>query len=205
VLELNSVYYQISLSAKSRKLTAFCTPFGLFEFNKLPIGIGVGCQVLSRVIDTLFGDLKYRFVYKFMDDLVVYSRSLEEHLEHLERAFTRLEKEGFTLNRHKLLMARREIPFLGHLLSAEGLRILPERIEVMAAFSPPKNPKALRRSLGMISFYGRFIPHFSRMAETLHALKRKNASFVWGYAQQAAFCELKEALGIPPFAYPRFL
>jgi hypothetical protein len=82
VLDLNSAYYQIPLSAKSRKLTAFCTQFGLFEFNKLPIGISVGCHKLSRVIDTLFGDLKHRIVYNFMNDLVVYSRSLEEHLEH---------------------------------------------------------------------------------------------------------------------------
>jgi hypothetical protein len=79
------------------------------------------------VIDSLFGDFKHRFVYNFMDDRVVYSRSLEEHLEHLERVFARLQKAGFTMNRDKLLLARKEIPFLGHLLSAERLRILPER------------------------------------------------------------------------------
>jgi hypothetical protein len=75
VLDLNSAYYQIPLSAKSRKATAFCTPFGLFEFTKLPMGNSVGCQVLSRVVDSLFGDLKLKFVYNFMDDLVVYSSS----------------------------------------------------------------------------------------------------------------------------------
>jgi hypothetical protein len=71
VLDLNSAYYQIPLSAKSRKATAFCTPFGLFEITKLPMGISVRCQVLSRVVDSLFGDLKHKFVYNFMDDLVV--------------------------------------------------------------------------------------------------------------------------------------
>ena len=85
VLDLNSAYYQIPLSAKIRKATAFCTPFGLFEFTKLPMGISVGCQVLSRVVDSLFGDLKHKFVYNFMDDLVVYSRSREEHLLHLRQ------------------------------------------------------------------------------------------------------------------------
>jgi hypothetical protein len=69
VLDLNSAYYQIHLLAKSRKATAFCIPFGLFEFTKLPMGISVGCQVLSRVVDSLFGDLKHKFVYNFMDDL----------------------------------------------------------------------------------------------------------------------------------------
>jgi hypothetical protein len=126
VLDLNSAYYQIPLSAKSRKVTALCTPFGLFEFTKLPMGISVGCQVLSRVVDILFGDLKCKFVYNFMDDLVVYSQSREEHLDHLREVFTRLQKAGFTLNPNKLRLAQREIPFLGHLLSAEGIRILPE-------------------------------------------------------------------------------
>jgi hypothetical protein len=74
-------------------------------------------------------------------------------------------------------LAQREIPFLGHLLSAEGIWILPERVEVITSFPPPKNLKAVRRFLGMAGFYGRFIPHFSHIAEPLHALKRKNAHF----------------------------
>jgi hypothetical protein len=71
ILHLNFAYYQIPLSAKSRKVTAFCTPFGLFEFTKLPMGISVGCQVLSRVVDSLFGDLKHSYVYNFMDHLAM--------------------------------------------------------------------------------------------------------------------------------------
>jgi hypothetical protein len=138
-------------------------------------------------------------VYNFIDDLLVYSRSLGEHLEHLEMVFTRLEKAGFALNRDKLLLARKEIPFLGHLLSAEGLRILPERIEVMAAFPPPKNLKALRRFLGMVGFYGRFIPQFSRIAEPLHVLKRKNANFVWGMPNRRPFVSLKRRFADPGF------
>jgi len=79
VLDLNSAYYQIPLSEKSRRITAFCTPFGLFEFNKLPMGISVGCQGLSRVVDELFADLKGIYVFNFLDDLVVYSKSPEGH------------------------------------------------------------------------------------------------------------------------------
>ena len=198
VLDLNSAYYQIPLSAKSRKVTAFCTPFGLFEFVKLPMGISVGCQVLSRVVDALLGDLKNKFIYNFMDDLVVYSRSREEHMQHLKEVFTRLEKAGLTLNRDKLQLAKQEIPFLGHLISAQGIRILPERVEAIRTFPPPKNLKAVRRFLGMAGFYGRFIRNFSHLAEPLHALKRKNACFEWGQSQQSAFLRLKEALMTPP-------
>jgi hypothetical protein len=119
VLDLNSAYYQIPLSAKSRKATAFCTSFGLFEFTKLPMGISVGCQVLSRVVDFLFGDLKHSFDYNFMDDLVVYSSSFEEHLGHLREVFSRLEKAGFTLNRENFRLTQEEIPFLGYLVSGQ--------------------------------------------------------------------------------------
>jgi hypothetical protein len=77
------------------------------------MGISIGCQVLSRVVDSLFGDLKGKFVYNFMDDLVVYSSSSEEHLAHLRKIFARLEKAGFTLNQEKLHLAQREITIWG--------------------------------------------------------------------------------------------
>jgi hypothetical protein len=105
VLDLNSAYYQIPLLAKSRKVTAFCTPFGLFEFSKLPMGINVGCQMLSRVVDSLFGDLEHKLVYNFMDGLVVHSGSLDEHFWHLKEVFARMDKAGFTTNRDKLHLA----------------------------------------------------------------------------------------------------
>jgi hypothetical protein len=149
VLDLNSAY-QIPLSARSHKATAFCTPFGLFEFTKLPMGISVSCQVLSCVVDSLFGDLKHKFVYNFMDDLVVYSSSFTEHLEHLRKIVARLEKAGFTLNRDKLHLAQQEISFLGHSVSAQGIRVLPERVEAISNFPPPKNLKALILRYGWI-------------------------------------------------------
>jgi hypothetical protein len=194
VLDLNSAYYQIPLSAKIRKATAYCTPFGLYEFTKLPMGVSVGCKVLSRVVDSLFGDLKGKFVYNFMDDLVVYSSSFEEHLGHLRQIFARLEKTGITLNQDKLHLAQQEITFLGHLVSARGIRILPERLEAITNFSSPKNLKALRRFLGMAGFYCRFIDRFSQIVEPLQALKRKNVKFVWRDVQQSAFQQIKEAL-----------
>jgi hypothetical protein len=98
VFDLISTYYQIPLPFKSRRVTAFCTPFGLFEFNKLPMWISVGCQGLSRVIDELFADLKEQYVFNFLDELVVYSPSGEEHLAHVREVLGRLQEAGFTLN-----------------------------------------------------------------------------------------------------------
>jgi hypothetical protein len=109
-----------------------------------------------------------------------------------------LEKAGFTLNRHKLYLAQREIYFLGHSVSSQGVKVLPERIEVIRNFPLPRNLKAVNRFLGMVGFYRRFIERFSQIAEPLHALRLKNARFVWGEMQQAAFERLKSALSTPP-------
>jgi hypothetical protein len=109
-----------------------------------------------------------------------------------------LAKAGFTLNREKLHLAQPEISFLGHSVSAEGVKVLPERVEAIKNFPPPNNLKAVRRFLGMAGFYARFIDRFSQLVEPLHALKRKNAKFVWGDPQQASFLQLKEALATPP-------
>jgi hypothetical protein len=133
-----------------------------------------------------------------MDDLVVYSNAFHEHLLHLKAIFARLEKAGFTLNQDKLRLAQREIPFWGYLVSEEGVRILPDRVEAITTFPPPKNLKAVRRFLGMAGFYGRFIHRFSQIAEPLHASKRNNAKFVREEAQQAAFQQLKGTLATPP-------
>jgi hypothetical protein len=105
-----------------------------------------------------------------MDDLVVYSSSFEKHLAHLKEIFARLEKAGFTLNQEKLHLAQQEITFLGHLVSAQEIRKLPERVEAIRKFPSPKNLKAVRRFLGMAGFYGRFIDRFSQILEPLHAL-----------------------------------
>jgi hypothetical protein len=162
------------------------------------MGISVECQVLSRVIDSLFGDLKHKYVYNFMDDLLLYSRSMEEHLRHLKEVFGRLEKAGFTLNREKVHLAQAEIKFLGRSLSEKGIQILPDKVDVICKFPPPKNLKAVRRFLGMIGFYANFVKDFSKIAEPLHALKRKNAAFVWDESQRKAFEQLKRSISASP-------
>jgi hypothetical protein len=101
VLDLNSAYFQIPLTARSRRVTAFCTPFGLYEFNKLPMGISIGSQWLTRVIDELFAEEKGNFVFNYLDDLVVCSGSMQGHADHLRVVLRKLQEVGFTLNPEK--------------------------------------------------------------------------------------------------------
>jgi len=170
VLDLNSAYFQTPLSPRSRRITAFCTPFGLYEFNKLPMGISIGSQGLSRVVDELFADQKNHFVFNYLDDLIVYSRSLEEYARHLCTVLDKLQNAGFTLNIEKVTLAAPQIKYLGHLLSARGVSVLPDRVAAINSYPRPQNLRALRRFLGMVGFYARFIPNFSHCAAPLHDL-----------------------------------
>jgi len=169
-------------------------PFGLYEFNKLPMGISIGCQGLSRVVDNLFADLKGEYIFNYLDDLVVYSASISEHQKHLREVLCRLQSAGFTLNKEKIVLGASEIKYLGHCLSSRGIRVIPDRVEAIKQYPCPKNLHSVRRFLGMVSFCARFIPDFSKGAAPIHQLKGKGIRFVWGEENQASFESLTAAL-----------
>jgi len=110
VMDLNSAYFQIPLTPQSRRITAFCTPFGLYEF----MGSSIDCQGLSHVVDNLFANLKGKYVFNYLDDLVVYLASISEHQEHLREVLGTLQSVGFTLNEEKIVLGTSEIKYLGH-------------------------------------------------------------------------------------------
>ena len=138
MLDLNSAYYQIRLSATSRRITAICTPFVLFDFNKLPICISVGSQGLSRVIDKLFVDLKVKFLFRFLDDLVVYLLSLEEHERHAREVRSRLQGACFTLNPDEVVLSASEIKYMCHRLR-RVVQIISERVATIQKYPRPTN------------------------------------------------------------------
>ena len=164
----------------------------------MPMGISVGSQGLSRVVDELFVDLKSDFVFNYLDDLIIYSRSMEEHVKHVRVVLDRLQSAGFTFNLDKVTIAATEIKYLGHLLSSRGISVLPDRVAVIKSYPRPSNLRTLQRFLGMVGFYARFIPNFSRCAAVLHALKRKGIQFVWTTEHQTTFETLKKALSEAP-------
>jgi hypothetical protein len=142
----------------------------------------------------LFSDLKGDFVFNFLDDLVVYSRSTAEHEGHVREVLRRLQSAGFTLNPDKVMFGVAEIKYLGHVLSSHGIKVLPDRVTAIKNYPRSSNLRTLRRFLGMVGFYARFIPEFSAKAAILHGLKKKGACFVWGSEHNSAFESLKTAL-----------
>lgn len=198
ILDLNSAYHQIPLTDKSKKATAFITPFGLYEYQKLPFGVCTGAQILSRLMERVLNGIKMKFAYNYLDDLVIYSDTFGEHIKHIHEVLHRLRKAGLTVNPKKMSVALGEIKFLGHIISSGGVKIDPDRARVVKDFPPPKNLKGARRFLGMCSFYSRFIPSFSEIAAPINNLKRKNCLFKWGAEQEKSFRQLKERISSPP-------
>ena len=125
---------------------------------------------------------------------MVYSPSVALHSAHLREVLRRLQSAGFTLNPEKVVLGVSEINYLGHQISARGVTVLTDRVQAINQYPRPNNLRSLRRFLGMVGFYARFIPGFSELADALHALKRKEVSFVWAEEHAAAFEKLKQAL-----------
>jgi hypothetical protein len=133
-----------------------------------------------------------------LDDLVIYSESYDQHLEHVRIVLERLRSAGLTVKPEKVTFATQEISFLGHVVSSTGVHIDPERTRAIRDFPPPRDAKGISRFIGMVNFYHKFIPKLAEVAAPLNMLRKKNARFQWGPEQQVAFDALKQAIAQPP-------
>jgi len=157
------------------------------------------------VVHELFADMKGQHVFSFLDDLVVYSASIEEHARREREVLRRLQGMLFTLNPEKIVLQDNEIRYLSHLLLARGVKIFPERVTAIRQYPRPKNLRALRRFIGMIGFYARFIPGYANISAVLYEIKKKGVGFDRRQRQQTAFESLKSALcEAPVLQIPNF-
>ena len=205
-LDLASGYWQIRVAAESREKTAFVTPNGLYEFLVMPFSLTNAPEVFQRlmqkVISGLNPDTGPDFVAVYIDDVLVFSRTVEEHLEHLRAAIQRIEEAGLKLQPPKCNFARREVEYLGHRVTPEGLKTNQRLVEAVTMFQTPTDVNGVRRFLGMASYYRRFI---ARIAAPLRELTHKNAVFNWTEACKKAMATLKKKLtSAPVLAYPSF-
>ena len=214
-LDLASAYNQIEVDEKDRHKTAFTTPFGLFEQIRMPFGIANAPSTFQRLMTNIFRNEILDFLIVYLDDIIIYSETMEEHLENLDLVFTKLKQHGLKLKASKCSLFKKEIKYLGHVLSADGLATDPEKTVVVKNWVRPHHLKELRRFLGFSSYYRRFIPNFSNIAAPLHALvgilsrQNKGKKMVigdyWKEEHERAFNSLKEKLTTTPIlAYPDF-
>ena len=175
-LDLKSGYWQVKMADSDKEKTAFTCHRGLFEFNVMPFGLtnapAIFQELMNRVLEGLGN-----FTTAYLDDILIYSQTLEEHLTHIQQVFDRLCMHNLRLKLKKCSFLRRETNYLGFVINDNGIKPEEKKVDVIRALPPPTNVREVRSFIGMCSYYRRFIPHFSQIAEPIIALTRKYAKF----------------------------
>lgn len=204
-MDLESGYYQILMDEEDKEKTAFSTPYGHFEFNKMPFGLTNGPATFQRMMNHTLSGLHGIECLVYLDDIVVYGKSLEEHNLRLRHVFERLRKNNLKVKISKCQFLKEEILFLGHKINRNGLSPDPTKVEAVLNFPPPSSIKKLQSFLGLANYYRKFIDNFAHIAEPLNKLLRSDEKYRWTTECQNAFEKLKLALTTPPvLIYPDY-
>ncbi|CAF1203337.1 unnamed protein product, partial [Didymodactylos carnosus] len=193
-LDLKSGFWQLPIDPKDRHKTAFKTPFGLFEWNVLPQGLKNSPPTFQRVMTKLLEPCRKNCLV-YIDDLIIFSKTFEEHVQHLNQVLSLLHQSNFQLNPAKCQIARNEINYLGHHINQSGISPLPEKISSIVQLKANK-------FVGALSWYRKFIPQFATTAAPIHAVtnlpKNLRYKFKWEPEQSTSFHELKKLLTEAP-------
>ena len=205
-IDLRQTYFQVLLDGASKKCTAFAMQgSGLWQFRRMAFGLINGPATFSRLIDALFGPQCQPRVFGYLDDVIIITKNFDEHLYWLEFVLRRIVDAGLGIIFEKSEFCCQQVPYLGYLLDSEGLRPNPERVAPLLNYPAPSNIKQLRRLLGMVGWYSRFIRGESDIKLPLTKLLRKEQEWVWGEREQEAFEKLKKSLASAPvLARPDF-
>ena len=196
-IDLRSGYHQIRLDKPSIPLTAFRTRYGHFEFLVLPFGLTNAPATFMTLMNEVFKKHLDLFVIVYLDDILIYSRTWTEHLQHIRVVLKILREQKLYAKMSKCVFGVQKVEYLGHIISSEGLRVDPQKVQAVMEWPVPKNKQHVQSFLGLINYYRKFIKGCSLIGKPLSELA-KNVPFHWGDTQEKAFLLLKEALCSAP-------
>lgn len=220
-LDLKSGYWQVEMEESCKKYTAFSAgPLGFYECNRMPFGLKNAPATFQRLMQEVLGDLHLKGVVVYLDDIIIFSRTVDDHFRQLKDVFRRLREAGLKLNPKKCHFFQSKIKCLGHVVSAEGIACDEDKLSAVRDWPVPQNVKELQKFLGFTGYYRRFIKDYASVARPItnllrgsnprdsKAKKKKDtpaAPWIWGEEQQAAFRELIDRVTSPPvLCYPDY-
>ena len=203
--DLKSGYYQICIQEGDEWKTAFKTKFGLYEWLVMPMGLSVAPRTFVHLMHHVLRPYIGVFVVVYFDDILVFSKTMKEHINHVKSVLQTLRKESLYANLKKCTFGVEKVVYLGFVVSSKGVHVDETKIKAIKTWPQPTNLQQVRSFLGLAGFYRCFVKDFSTIAAPLHALSKKNTPFVWGSLQSTAFDELKSLLTHAPIlALPNF-
>eukprot|EP00731_Ephydatia_muelleri_P012465 Em0006g1359a len=204
-LDLATGYWQVEVADEDKEKTAFSTPEGLYQFEVMPFGLCNAPATFQRLMDKVLSGLKWYSCLVYIDDIVVVGDSFENHLYNLVGVLKRLREAGLKVKPSKCSLCQREVQYLGHVVSTEGISTDPTKVEAICNWPTPTCKQEIQRFLGLANYYRRFIKNFSSIAKPLQRLTEKNNMFHWNELCQSAFDELRRCLvSSPVLAYPDY-
>lgn len=203
-LDLAAGFHQIPLDSSSKHKTSFATMNRQFQYKVMPMGLaGSPITFQALMVNKVLPDLLFKNVIVYADDIIVYSKDFDTHLQDLQQVFDRLQHAQLTLKPNKCHFAQQSVLYLGHIISAEGIRPNPAKTSVIDNYPRPKDNKHVRKFLGLTNYYRRFVKDYSSITAPLRIFTQKDVPLIWTPECEAAFQLLKSKLVSPPILrYP---
>ena len=210
-LDLLSGYWQVGIAEEDKEKTAFTTQEGLFEFNVMPFGLCNAPATFQRLMDLTLAGMLWAECLVYLDDVIIFGRTFEEHLSNLRSVLKRLREANLKVKPSKCALFQKQVLYLGYIILHEGVATDPDKTKKISTWPKPTNLPEVQKFLGLSSYYRRFIPKFAEIARPLHRLTERGRPFKWTIECDTAFAELKLQLcsslilTFPDFSLPFIL
>lgn len=193
-LDVKEAFHQVELDSESRYITTFITHMGLFRYKRLMYGVACAPELFQRILEQILSSYS-KNVVNFIDDILIFASTEQEHDEVLKAVLSTLNEYGILLNQSKCVFKVSELEFLGHVISCDGIYPSNSKVESLQRFRAPTTSEEVRSFLGLVTYIGRFLPNLATITAPLRELTHSGVKFTWGKEQQVSFAKLKEMIG----------